>query len=111
MLIASALAIVGGGVVLVFAVATALRSGRWREIEPAAPRRVFSDRKTRLATLGYLDTCGSYAVWTWIAASPRLRRDRPRGWKQRRLRWRSDRSAPSTIGSGATRSAAAWRFG
>jgi MFS family permease len=37
--------------------------------DPAAGLRVFSDRQTRLATLGYLGHMWElYAVWTWIAS-------------------------------------------
>src|SRR3989454_75720 len=37
--------------------------------DPGAVARVFADRRTRLATLGYLGHMWElYAVWTWIAA-------------------------------------------
>jgi MFS family permease len=37
--------------------------------DPRAVTRVFADRRTRLATLGYLGHMWElYAVWTWIAA-------------------------------------------
>ncbi len=68
MLMASALAIVGGGVVQTFVgdgpyVATSA------PFRPDAVLRVFADRGTRLATLGYLGHMWElYAVWTWIAA-------------------------------------------
>jgi len=69
MLIASALAIVGGGVVLVLVGDGPFVAAGGAKFEPAAAMRVFSDRKTRLATLGYLGHMWElYAVWTWIAA-------------------------------------------
>jgi MFS family permease len=68
MLVASALAMVGGGIVKVF-----VRDGPYvtssARFDPAAVVRVFSDRGTRLATLGYLGHMWElYSVWTWIAA-------------------------------------------
>ena len=68
MLSASALAMLGGGLVV-----TVVRDGPYvatsARFDPAAVRRVFSDRGTRLATLGYLGHMWElYAVWTWIAA-------------------------------------------
>ncbi len=68
MLAASTLALAGGGVVL-----TAVGDGPYvtnsPRFEPAAIARVFADRGTRLATLGYLGHMWElYAVWTWIAA-------------------------------------------
>ena len=67
LLSASALASLGG--VLVVAV---VRDGPYlatrARFDPAAVGRVFSDRGTRLATLGYLGHMWElYAVWTWIA--------------------------------------------
>ncbi|HEY2907811.1 MAG TPA: MFS transporter [Vicinamibacterales bacterium] len=68
MLTASALAIAGGGIVKTFVgdgpfVAASAR------FQPDAVLRVFADRGTRLATLGYLGHMWElYAVWTWIAA-------------------------------------------
>jgi MFS family permease len=68
MLGASALAIVAAGVVKVF-----VEDGPF--VAASAPfradavLRVFADRGTRLATLGYLGHMWElYAVWTWIAA-------------------------------------------
>jgi MFS family permease len=67
-LVASALAVCGGGLVLVLVgdgpyVAVSAR------FDPAAVARVFRDRETRLATLGYLGHMWElYAMWTWIAA-------------------------------------------
>jgi MFS family permease len=68
MLWASALAIAGGGIVKVF-----VRDGPYvassAPFDPHAVLRVFADRGTRLATLGYLGHMWElYAVWTWIAA-------------------------------------------
>jgi MFS family permease len=68
MLIASTLAVCGGGIVLAFVgdgpyVAVSAR------FDPAAVARVFRDRETRLATLGYLGHMWElYAMWTWMAA-------------------------------------------
>jgi len=68
MLFASALAVCGGGIVIAFVrdgpyVATSAR------FDPSAAVRVFRDRATRLATLGYLGHMWElYAMWTWIAA-------------------------------------------
>src|SRR5262245_16925266 len=68
MLIASTLAIVGGGIVVTFVsdgpyVASSAR------FDSSAVLRVFRDRRTRLATLGYLGHMWElYAMWTWIAA-------------------------------------------
>jgi MFS family permease len=68
MLLASAFAIAGGGIVKAFVgdgpyVASSAR------FDPHAVARVFADRGTRLATLGYLGHMWElYAVWTWIAA-------------------------------------------
>jgi MFS family permease len=68
MLVASTLAIVGGGIVI-----TLVGDGPYvansARFDPAAVVRVFADRRTRLATLGYLGHMWElYAVWTWIAA-------------------------------------------
>src|SRR5262249_16316256 len=69
MLFASALAIVGGGVIVVFVGDGPYVTASGARFEPDAAMRVFSDRKTRLATLGYLGHMWElYAVWTWIAA-------------------------------------------
>jgi MFS family permease len=68
MVAASALALVGGALVIVCVddgpyVAASAR------FDPSAAARVFADRRTRLATLGYLGHMWElYAVWTWIAA-------------------------------------------
>ena len=68
-LFASALAIVGGGVVVTFVGDGPYVAAGGARFEPAAAMRVFSDRRTRLATLGYLGHMWElYAVWTWIAA-------------------------------------------
>ena len=68
MLAASSLALIGGALVV-----TAVGDGPYvassARFDPAAVWRVFSDRQTRLATLGYLGHRWElYAVWTWIAA-------------------------------------------
>src|SRR5439155_19611589 len=67
MLAASFLAVLGGGLVVAF-----VRDGPYvassARFDPGAVARVFSDRNTRLATLGYLGHMWElYAVWTWIA--------------------------------------------
>jgi MFS family permease len=67
-LAASALALAGSGVVVLMVgdgpyVATSAR------FDPRAATRIFADRGTRLATLGYLGHMWElYAVWTWIGA-------------------------------------------
>jgi MFS family permease len=68
MLAASALALAGAGLVV-----GAVRDGPYvassARFDPRAVTRVFADRRTRLATLGYLGHMWElYAVWTWIAA-------------------------------------------
>jgi MFS family permease len=68
MLVASALALVGG-VLVVTAVGDGPYVAKSAPFDPAAIARVFRDRRTRLATLGYLGHMWElYAVWTWIAA-------------------------------------------
>jgi len=68
MLSASTLALCGGAIV-VSAVADGPYVASSARFDPAAVGRVFLDRKTRLATLGYLGHMWElYAVWTWIAA-------------------------------------------
>ena len=68
MLTASALALLGGASVVTF-VADGPYVGSSARFDPAAVGRVFADRGTRLATLGYLGHMWElYAVWTWIAA-------------------------------------------
>ena len=67
MLLASALAIIGG--VLVLAV---VRDGPYvaatAPFDPHAIRRIFASRGARLATFGYLGHMWElYAMWTWIA--------------------------------------------
>ena len=68
MIVASTLAVAGGALVAAFVgdgpyVTSAAR------FDPRAVIRVFSDRGTRLATLGYLGHMWElYSVWTWIAA-------------------------------------------
>jgi MFS family permease len=68
MLAASVLAAAGGGLVVGI-----VRDGPYAassaRFDPGAVVRVFADRRTRLATLGYLGHMWElYAVWTWIAA-------------------------------------------
>jgi MFS family permease len=68
MLAASTFALLGGALVV-----TAVGDGPYvassARFDPGAIGRVFSDRGTRLATLGYLGHMWElYAVWTWIAA-------------------------------------------
>jgi MFS family permease len=68
MLSASALAI-AGGVIVVSLVGDGPYVASSARFDPAAVARVFADRGTRLATLGYLGHMWElYAVWTWIAA-------------------------------------------
>jgi len=67
MLIASSLAVLGG-ILIVTLVGDGPYVARSEQFDPAAVRRVFADRQTRLATLGYLGHMWElYAVWTWIA--------------------------------------------
>jgi len=68
MLTASALAITGGGLVVIM-VGDGPYVASTAPFDPGAVARVFSDRNTRLATIGYLGHMWElYAVWTWIAA-------------------------------------------
>ncbi len=68
MLIASALAIGGGGIIRV-CVGDGPYVASGAAFDPGAVARVFAERQTRLATLGYLGHMWElYAVWTWIAA-------------------------------------------
>jgi MFS family permease len=68
MLSASALAI-AGGIIVVSLVGDGPHVATSARFDPAAVARVFADRGTRLATLGYLGHMWElYAVWTWIAA-------------------------------------------
>ena len=68
MVSASTCALLGGAIV-VTAVADGPYVASSARFDPAAVGRVFSDRGTRLATLGYLGHMWElYAVWTWIAA-------------------------------------------
>jgi MFS family permease len=68
MLWASALAVCGGGIVGAF-VGDGPYVASSAPFDPAAVARVFADRSTRLATLGYLGHMWElYAMWTWIAA-------------------------------------------
>ena len=66
-LIASFLAVLGGGLILIF-VGDGPYVSRSARLDPGAVVRVFADRPTRLATLGYLGHMWElYALWTWIA--------------------------------------------
>jgi MFS family permease len=68
MLAASGLALVGG-LLVVAAVGDGPYVAASARFDPTAVGRVFGDRRTRLATLGYLGHMWElYAVWTWIAA-------------------------------------------
>jgi MFS family permease len=69
LMIAASLAAIAGGALVV----TLVRDGPYvaasARFDPSAAARVFSDRRTRLATLGYLGHMWElYAMWTWIAA-------------------------------------------
>jgi len=65
---ASALALIGGALVIV-CVADGPYVAASARFDPSAAAHVFADRRTRLATLGYLGHMWElYAVWTWIAA-------------------------------------------
>jgi MFS family permease len=108
MLSASALALIGG-VVVIAAVDDGPYVASSAPFDPAAVGRVFSERRTRLATLGYLGHMWElYAVWTWIAAfasaslgfSGGVTPSSPAG----------SAVAFATIGSGAIGSAAAGLF-
>lgn len=68
MVVASACALAGAAVILGL-----VRDGPYLSstapFDPRAIGRVFADRRTRLATLGYLGHMWElYAMWTWIAA-------------------------------------------
>src|SRR5262245_39618051 len=68
MLIASTLAIVGGGLVVTF-VGDGPHVASSARFDASAVVRVFRDHRTRSATIGYLGHMGElYARWTWIAA-------------------------------------------
>jgi MFS family permease len=67
MLNASSLAVLGGILIVTF-VGDGPYVARSAQFDPAAVLRVFANRQTRLATLGYLGHMWElYAVWTWIA--------------------------------------------
>src|SRR5262249_10558616 len=67
-LAASALAVTGGAIVLLF-VGDGPYVTKSARFDPGAVRAVFTNRETRLATLGYLGHMWElYAVWTWMAA-------------------------------------------
>ena len=68
MIAASALAVLGGALVITCVGDGPYVAGAAR-FDPSAVARVFCDRRTRLATLGYLGHMWElYAVWTWMAA-------------------------------------------
>ena len=68
MLFASALAVAGGAIVKAV-VSDGPYVANSATFDPSAAIRVFADRDTRLATLGYLGHMWElYAMWTWIAA-------------------------------------------
>jgi MFS family permease len=68
MLAASALAVGGSGTILAL-VGDGPFVAKSAPFRPDAVARVFADRGTRLATLGYFGHMWElYAVWTWIAA-------------------------------------------
>jgi MFS family permease len=68
MLSASALAVIGG-LIVVAKVGDGPYVAKSARFDPRAITRVFSHRPARLATLGYLGHMWElYAVWTWIAA-------------------------------------------
>jgi MFS family permease len=108
MLAASSLALAGGAIV-VTVVADGPYVASSAPFDPAAVGRVFSDRQTRLATLGYLGHMWElYAMWTWIAVFASAGLGLGRG---------ATPSSPAgsavafaTIGSGAIGSAAAGLF-
>jgi MFS family permease len=67
MLSASALAILGGALVVII-VRDGPHVASSAPFDPRAVARIFADRRTRLATLGYLGHMWElYAVWAWIA--------------------------------------------
>jgi MFS family permease len=69
MLVASALAVTGGAIVVTRVGDGPHVAASGAAFEPAAALRVFGQRETRLATLGYLGHMWElYAVWTWVAA-------------------------------------------
>lgn len=69
LLIAASLLALVGGLLVVTCVADGPYVATSARFNPAAVTRVFSDRRTRLATLGYLGHMWElYAVWTWMAA-------------------------------------------
>jgi MFS family permease len=68
MILAASLLSVAGGAIVVMLVGDGPYVARSAQFDPGAVVRVFADRGTRLATLGYLGHMWElYAVWTWIA--------------------------------------------
>jgi MFS family permease len=69
LMISASLLAAAGGVLGVACVSDGPYVAASARFDPRAVARVFSDRRTRLATLGYLGHMWElYAVWTWIAA-------------------------------------------
>jgi MFS family permease len=69
LMISASLLAAAGGVLVVACVSDGPYVAASARFDPRAVARVFSDRRTRLATLGYLGHMWElYAVWTWIAA-------------------------------------------
>jgi MFS family permease len=108
MLVASALAITGGGLIIAL-VRDGPHVASTARFDPRAVARVFADRQTRLATLGYLGHMWElYAVWTWIAAFAAAGSDLDRGALSASMV--GSTVAFVTIASGAIGSAAAGAF-
>jgi len=108
MIAASVLAIAGGAIVAAFVSDGPFVSSSAR-FDPSAVLRVFGDRGTRLATLGYLGHMWElYSVWTWIAAYATT----SLGLGSGLIRSSAQGSALAfvTIASGAAGSVAAGRF-
>jgi MFS family permease len=108
MLWASALAVVGGGIVIAF-VGDGPYVPSSARFDPVAVVRVFAERGTRLATLGYLGHMWElYAVWTWIATFASASTGPGRGVTPSSAR--GSAIAFLTIASGAIGSAVAGAF-
>lgn len=108
MLMASTFAIIGGGIVIALVGDGPYVTAGGARFEPAAAARVFRDKNTRLATLGYLGHMWElYAVWTWIAAFASARIGVAGSTPSSLL---GSTIAFVTIGSGAIGSAAAGIF-
>jgi MFS family permease len=69
LMLAASVFAVAGGVLVVGIVGDGPYTPSRTRFDPGAVVRVFADRRTRLATLGYLGHMWElYAVWTWMAA-------------------------------------------